>query len=176
MLCFVDESGELSNYGATGSSYFVCTAVLMFDLVPINALQNLRHQLERDGFPIPSGFHAVNDPRPRRLRVFQLLSAQQIFVHAVALRKNQVYAHLRQDQAFVYRIAFRFLLSSLLTNFMADNEEHSIIASTYSAGTTSTRLQQFQRQALAEFGAVHQGATIGFWDASSDTGLQIADG
>lgn len=105
MLCFIDESGELSNYARSGSVYFVCTAVLMYDHEPINALQTLRFEFERDGFPIPTGLHAKSDPQPRRARVFEVLSRQLIFIPAVGLRKDLVYTHLRNDEAFVYRIA-----------------------------------------------------------------------
>lgn len=175
MLCFIDESGDLSNYTATGSVYFVCTAVLMYDYEPIGALHSERLAVERDGFPLPVGFHAKNDPYPLRRRIFAILARQRIYIHSVGLRKDQIYNHLRNDEAFVYRIAFRYLVSNLLQRFLADNEEHTIIVSNYAAGKVASKLVEHQRQALAEFGSVHRGTRMGFWDAVSDTGLQMAD-
>lgn len=175
MLCFIDESGDLSNYTATGSVYFVCTAVLMYDHEPIKALHNERLAIERDGFPVPVGFHAKNDPYPLRRRIFEVIAKQQIYIHSVGLRKTEIYPHLRNDEAFVYRIAFRYLLSNLLQRYLADNEDHTIIVSNYAAGKVASKLVEHQKRALAEFGTVHRGTRIGFWDTVSDPGLQIAD-
>ena len=111
MLCFIDESGELSNYTPTGSQYFLCTAVLMYDYEPVLALYDLRHQLEHEGYPRQCGFHAKNDPRPMKKRVFDLLARSTIFIHSVALKKSSIYEGLRGDEAFVYRIACRMLFN-----------------------------------------------------------------
>ena len=174
MLCFVDESGELSNYTQTGSTYFLCTAVLMYDYEPIKDLYELRHALEHEGFPLPAGFHAMVDARPMRRRVFNLLSGQPIFVHTIALRKSQIYPNLRPDEAFVYRIACRMLFSSLFANFLADIDEHSIVFSTFSSGKVARRLKSFQEHIMHEFGSVHS-KRVAFWEAPSHAGLQIAD-
>jgi Protein of unknown function (DUF3800) len=175
MLCFVDESGDLSNYTTSGSSYFFCTAVLMWDYEPINVLQDLRLQLEHEGFPLPSGLHAKNDARPMKTRVFNLLSRQTIYIHSIALRKAKVYETLRDDEAFVYRIACRILFQSLFTRFLADQDDHSIVFSNYSGGSVAQKLKDFQRKLIEEFGTVHRSKRIAFWDASTHAGLQIAD-
>lgn len=175
MLCFVDESGDLSNYSNTGSKYFLCTAVLMYDYLSINQLSELRLALEHEGFPIPSGFHAKNDPRPRRKRVFDLLSKQSLYIHCVALKKEKVFPKLRTDEAFVYRIACRLLFNSLFSHFLADCDDHSIVFSNYSEGEIARRLRAYQTQLIQEFGSVHNSKRIAFWDSASNEGLQIAD-
>lgn len=174
MFCFVDESGELSNYGS-GSKYFLCTAVLMYDYAPINALEELRHQLEHEGFVLPTGFHAKNDAKPMKSRVFDLLSQQPIYIHSVALKKEKVYPELRPDAAFVYRIACRMLFRSLLKDYLADRDKHSIVFSKYASGKVAARLESFQIHMMKEFGSFHRSTRIAFWDAASHAGLQIAD-
>jgi hypothetical protein len=175
MLCFVDESGDLSNYTATGSQYFLCTAVLMYDSTPMIALQDLRLQLEHEGHPVPNGFHAKNDVRPKRTRVFELLAQHTIFIHTIALKKDKIYAKLRSDEAFVYRIACRSLFKSLFSRYLADQDNHSIIFSNYSSGNIAQDLKKYQLQIMDEFGTVHRSKKIAFWDTQTHTGLQIAD-
>jgi len=174
MFIFIDESGELSNYTETGSNYFICTAALMYDSQPCEALNELRHQLEHDGYPVPSGFHAKNDPHPRRLRVFQTLAETHIFVHSVALKKERVYENLRNDEPFVYRLACRMLLSYLFKDHLPVAGQHSIVFGTWGSGAAERRLVSFLIGAVAEFGNAHS-TRIAFWDAPTHTGLQIAD-
>lgn len=174
MLVFVDESGDLSNYTETGSRYFLCTAVLMHDAQPIQALQELRHQLEHEGFPLPRGFHARHDPLPRRRRVLETIAMAPISIHSVALKKDRVYQHLRRDEAFVYRIACRILLKFLFSNQLPTGEQHSIVFGTYGTGETARRLQTYLRSATVEFGSKHN-TRLAFWDACTHAGLQIAD-
>jgi hypothetical protein len=104
-----------------------------------------------------------------------MLAGHKISIHAVALKKDQVYAHLRADEAFVYRIAFRFLLRSLLDRSLKESEEHTIIVSNYASGKVARELVEYQKEALAEMGKAHKGIRMGFWETMSEPGLQIAD-
>lgn len=174
MFVFIDESGELSNYTLTGSRYFLCTAVLMDDCKPIEALQELRYQLEHEGFPLPRGFHARHDPLPRRRRVLETLAMAPISIHSIALKKERVYQDLRDDEAFVYRIACRILLKFLFSDHLPTSEQHSIVFGTYGTGETARRLKSYLRSTIEEFGSRHD-TRVAFWDACTHAGLQIAD-
>ena len=86
-----------------------------------------------------------------------------------------VYDSLRPDEAFVYRIAGRRLLYSLLTKYLADNEKHSFVFASYGAGETARRLQSYLKGAIElEFGTAHN-TRVAFWDAATHGGLQISD-
>lgn len=174
MFVFVDESGELSNYTDSGSKYSVCTAVLVQDNGPIEALQELRHQIEQEGYPVPRGFHAKNDPYPRRVRVFQLLGKQPVYVHSVALKKEKVNPILRSDQVGVYRTAVRLLFEFLFEHHLQLNERHSIVVGTYGTGDTARRLEIGIKSIIEAYGTRHD-TRLAFWEAFTHPVLQIAD-
>jgi len=76
----VDESGDL-NFSQTGTRYYVFTAVWTYDPAPLAAeLSALRFQLVKAGHADRlSGFHACDDPYPRRTLVMNVLSNHRLW-------------------------------------------------------------------------------------------------
>ena len=74
----VDESGEF-NFSRSGTRYYIFAATWTYDPVPLAAeLTNLRYSIVKTGHgPNLSGFHACEDPQPRRERVITAMLRHQ---------------------------------------------------------------------------------------------------
>jgi Protein of unknown function (DUF3800) len=98
----VDESGEF-NFSPSGSRYYIFTAVWTYDPVPLSAeLTNLRYSIIKAGHgPNLSGFHACDDPDPRReLVIGAMLRHAQWNFASIVIEKNKVNPTVRGPDMF----------------------------------------------------------------------------
>lgn len=98
----VDESGEF-NFSPSGSRYYIFTAVWTYDPVPLSAeLTNLRYSIIKAGHgPNLSGFHACDDPDPRReLVIGAMLRHAQWNFASIVIEKNKVNPSVRDPDMF----------------------------------------------------------------------------
>lgn len=176
MNIFVDEAGQLTDYTANGSKYFVIAAVKMDSLEPCNSLTHFRHGLEDEGFPLPKGFHAVNDPAKLRERVFSAISDLPIEVDYVALEKSKLFSQLRPRESHVYGLAVGILFKFLFEYRYDKSCAKRVFLPAYSAGQTKRHVNEACRDFINAAGLRSKTiASISTWETSTDIGLQIAD-
>lgn len=118
LYVFLDESGDFT-FSRRGSPYFVLAAVTTESPLPIShALLDLKHELIESVHDREfSHFHALDDPRPVKLRVFGLLSSLTGYrVDAVSFPKNLIHPYLYHPWDFyshAARLLFKFLFTQL---------------------------------------------------------------
>lgn len=173
MYIFVDEAGDLSDFSVTGSKYFLLAAVIANDHGPCNGLTDLRHDLERELYELPRGFHAKNDPKPRRQRVLKCLREMHIEIHLVAIRKEIIFDHLRTSEAWLYGFALKKVATSLSIALSNNASRKRLVLPSYSTGTLKRQTAVLCRNTVLEL--FPQVFEIAIWESSSHAGSQIAD-
>ncbi len=143
-------------------------------LAPAEALQNLRHELAAGGYSLPNGFHAKNDPKPRRLRAFEVISRLDLQIYAVALEKRKAYPNIRSDVAYMYKLGCHFLLRYLFEQVIPERQALQIIISNYGSGEINRTVEAACRAVIKQNGTKHT-ITTAFWGGQSHCGLQLAD-
>lgn len=173
MYIFIDEAGDLTDFSASGSKFFLLTAVVAHDHGPSNALTDLRHDLEREYYELPRGFHAKNDPNPRRQRVLKCLKGMPIEIHVVAIQKASIYFHLRSSESWLYGFALRIIIRSLLAFLTNEAIRERLVLPVYATGLLKRQTADVCRNTILEsFPNVFE---VAIWETSSHAGLQIAD-
>jgi hypothetical protein len=175
MYIFVDEAGELSNFTASGSRYFILCAVSTHSPEPLVLIDDLRYQIELDGFSMPRGFHAKHDPRPRRTRVFEILGKADIEIDAVALEKCKLLEKFRTKESIAYGIATRLLFKYMIPERVLPAGSVKIVFATYGTGQIKESIERTVRSAIGQCSASHSAMGVAFWDTQTHSGLQIAD-
>ncbi len=173
MYVFVDEAGNLSNYTDSGSKYFVLTAVLTISHEPLNQLNDLRHDLERESYALPRGFHAKEDPHPRRKRVLGCLKEMKIEIHTVAIKKDLVFLNRRIPESWVYGYGLKHMFGFLSATRLGTNLRNRLVFPIYSTGKTRREISETCRRVIEE--SFKGSFEIAIWETSSHPGLQIAD-
>ncbi len=172
---YADESGNFDfsrNAGAT--RYFLLTTVVINDHSVESELLELRRELAWEGVEIRNGFHAVNDSRRVRRRVFDTLSRCNLTIDVTILEKNKAEPRIRPTGAYFYGFAWYHHMIDISIKGAPYLDELLITAA--SIGT---------KEMNASFNtAVETVKTILFpqtalktavWSAPSDTCLQVAD-
>lgn len=149
-------------------------AVVSYDYGPCNALTDLRHDLERESYELPRGFHAKNDPKPRRHRVLKCLKGMPIEIHVIAIRKESIYLHLRSSESWLYGFTFKKIVDLLLSTFLEiETRRKRLVLPVYSSGLLKRQTADVCRNTILEsYANVFE---IAVWETSSHAGLQIAD-
>lgn len=175
MYIFVDEAGDLTDYGQTGSNYFIILSVIMGDYQPCVSLMDLRHELTGSGHDLRKGFHAKNDPWPVRRTTFNTISGCDIQIDYVALLKSRIYEVIRDNEPHVYGLAIKFLFNYLFTYRIGEAPDTKIILPEYAEGKKKRRVKETCVEAISK--AVPKGTNnqIVVWPSISHPGLQIAD-
>ena len=98
----VDESGEF-NFSPGGTRYYIFAATWTYQPVPLSAeLTNLRYSIVKAGHgPSLSGFHACEDPAPRRELVLAAMLRHEHWNFAsIVVDKRRVNPTLREPETF----------------------------------------------------------------------------
>lgn len=180
MLVFIDEAGD-TNFSASGSRFFIITAVIAPNNTAVSPLQELRHALASEGYSLPVGFHAKQDPRPRRQRVFNTLAAMDIRAVSVALDKRKALPRIARNPAYCYRLAFYFLFrwfsaqraSATPSLLIADQPQ--IIVSAFGAGELQRETTAGLESVVKQHSVPPFAPQLLVWENSSHVGLQAAD-
>lgn len=173
MYIFVDEAGNLSDYSDSGSKFFVLSAVIADDHSPCNQLTDLRHDLEKESFSLPKGFHAKSDPRPRRERVFNRLNDMEIAIHVVAIKKDHVLHNLRKPESWVYGYAVKLLVTYICELDIHPSHRKRLVLPIYASGKLRQSTSAVCRRSVEEYS--QNQFEIAIWETATHPGLQIAD-
>lgn len=112
LYIFLDESGDFE-FSPKGSRYFVLTSLITDDVLPISAaLNTLKYSIieTAPSFREFEYFHAHNDPKPIRIRVYDALNQISNYrVDSVAVDKSVIYPPMRPVAKF-YPHMFKLLV------------------------------------------------------------------
>lgn len=175
---YADESGNFYFSDDTKASrYFILTTVAVSEHTAETDLMDLRRELAWEGWPgvqLRNAFHAADDNRHVRNRVFNVLSRHEFRIDATILEKRKVNPELHSTDARFYGFAWRCHLRGLISMLNAPNSEHLIIAS--SIGNNRMR-RAFDLEISQISRLVTHSSTIksDMWSANTNPLLQVAD-
>ncbi len=172
---YADGSGNFDfslNDGA--SRYFMLTTVSLNSHAIVADLLDLRRELAWEGVDLPQGFHAVNNKRSVRARVFEILSKHDFRVDATILEKRKVDPIIRQTDPIFYGFVWYNNLKHTARDTVLPQSELLVTAS--AIGTNQMKanfgwaVQAVNREVMPE-------STIKatMWPAATDICLQVAD-
>lgn len=169
---FLDEAGDL-DFTINSSKYFVISTATVKDYTACHALMHLARTITWEGYGSIVGFHAKDDPTPRRKRVFDVISQHQIRFDFTLFEKRKTIPSLHDRTAFYKHACYRHL-RHIMPIVTADVEEVMITTADLTLG----------KQKKAAFDAISdvvrqtcQSPTVRVRcvPAIADAGLQIAD-
>ena len=170
---YADETGNFNfSNQSEASRYFILTTVAVVDHTVENDLLALRRELAWNAEGLAIGFHATDDRRAVRNRVFTALGQHRFRIDATILEKRKARPEIRPTRESFYGFAWYYHLTGLLPALSSDNNELFIIA----ASTTKAMHQEFH-SAVAATAAVAPASIInsGVWTAASSPMIQVAD-
>ncbi len=175
---YADESGNFDfSYDRKASRYFILTTVSVSEHTAEADLMDLRRELAWEGWPgvqLRNAFHAADDNRHVRSRVFNVLSRHQFRIDTTILEKCKVNPELYSTDARFYGFAWYCHLRGLISMLNVPNSEHLIIAS--SIGNNRMR-SAFDSEVSKISYRITNSSVIksDMWSANTNPLLQIAD-
>lgn len=176
---YVDETGNLDfdSEGKDGQSpYFgFGTATYYGDHgADLFAGLKLRADVERDGLPLPNGFHATADSHTVRNRMFQEVARQAPRFDTTFLRKSAAYPSIRAGgQMRLYKMAWYLHFKEVVNWISTDpNDRITVIAEQFG---TKNRAQLAQSALSDVCRQMNKDIHLSVWDGKSSWGLQVAD-
>ena len=171
---YADESGDLAFSNQSGASrYFILTTVAVVDHAVESDLLALRRELAWHAEGLAIGFHATDDRRAVRSRVFTILGNHHFRVDATIFEKRKARPEIRPTRESFYGFAWYYHLSGLVPALSSDNNELLIVA----ASTNKAMHHEFH-SAVATIAAAVAPASIinsSVWSAASSPMIQVAD-
>lgn len=171
---YADESGNFDfsrNHGAT--RYFLLTTVVINDHSVESELLELRRELAWEG-DLRHGFHAVNDSRKVRRRVFDTLSRRNFTIDATILEKNKAEPRIRPTEAYFYGFAWYHHMIDISIKGVRYPDELLITAASIGTNEMNANFNT----AVETVKAILFPQTVlktAMWSAPSDICLQVAD-
>lgn len=115
---YADESGNFDfSDGRDATRYFILASVAA-DEPTVAAIErdlsHLRRELAWEGRSLPKGFHATNDKRYVRERLFAALDPHPFRIDATILEKRKVSLHIRATDKDFYRFVWSAHLAGLM--------------------------------------------------------------
>ena len=175
---YADESGNFYfSDDRKASRYFILTTVTVSEHTAEADLMDLRRELAWEGWPgvqLRNAFHAADDNRHVRNRVFNVLSRHEFRIDATILEKCKVNPELHSTDARFYGFAWYCHLRGLISMLNVPNSEHLIIAS--SIGNNRMRAA-FDSEISQISQLLTHSSTIksDMWSANTNPLLQVAD-
>lgn len=164
-------SRETSTFPTMAPS--ISSAVMMTNVSVAHRLLDLRHHLGLHGHDVQA-FHAVNDPRPIRTRVFAEIQSAQIQVDAVALQKRKTYPHIAANEGYFYQLAWHLLFKHVAPRRCQAHDDLLLVAASLGTATRKTRFRNAMNGVVQQHN-VCRSVAIGFWQAATHPCLQVAD-
>ena len=173
---YADESGNFDfSLRPDASRMFVLTTALIEDHSIETDLLELRRDLAWGGLDLGfKGFHATNDTRYVRRRVFDVLSGHDFIVDATILEKRKADPEIRPTDSRFYQYAWFYHMRGVAPMTASGSDELMVAAS--SIGTGRRRREFFN--AVKDVMEQTSRATINvpvMWPAESTPCLQVAD-
>lgn len=169
-----DESGNFTFRNTSGASrYFILTTVAVVDHAVESDLLALRRALAWNDEPLAVGFHATNDKRAIRSRVFTTLAQHRFRVDATIFEKRKAKPESRRSRESFYGFAWYYHLTGLVPALAPESNELLIIA----ASTEKGMHREFHSAVDTIASAVTPASIINSstWSAASNPMLQVAD-
>ena len=174
---FTDEAGNFDfSRGSGASRYFVITTVTMDEDcdAPQRLLQLRRELLWRDIHPVTADFHATEEAQVVRDHVFAELQQCDFRIDATLWEKPKVVPALAASQERFYKAAVYYHFRELVRR-VSDPGDRLLVA-VASLGTRRRRTSYASAlDAVMRHTAREREYRLGFWNASSDPGLWVAD-
>ena len=171
---YADESGNFDFSNRDGASrYFILTSITVADHTIESDLLELRRELAWAGEPLTGGFHATNDKRHIRQRVFEALARHEFRVDATILEKHKADPS-RRTLTRLYSLTWFFHLTGLIPALMPASDELMVVAAAIGTQDTQTDFYATVDSATA---AQAPGMSVrrAMWTAATSPLLQVAD-
>ena len=172
---YADESGNFDfsrNAGAT--RYFLLTTVVINDHSVETELLELRRELAWEGVEIRNGFHAVNDSRQVRRRVFDALSKCDFRIDATLLEKSKAEPRIRPTAAYFYGFAWYHHMIDIAIKGIPYSDELLITAASIGTNEMKTNFNTAV-ETVKSILFPQTALKTAMWSAPSDICLQVAD-
>ena len=182
MRCYVygDESGDFnfSNH-EEASQFFILTTVTVLNHTIEDHLMELRRELAWESWHdvrLTNSFHAKDDNRHVRRRVFAALIPHEFRIDATIFEKRKADPRIRATDARFYGFAWYYHLASLIPALAPSSEEILVIAADIGKGKNDKR-SNFDSALGNMASAVGPSTNLkgDMWSASSAPLLQAAD-
>lgn len=175
LYIFSDESGCFTFHrAATASRYFMVCTVATRDCAVGDDLLHLKRTVTHEGHFTRDVFHATDDPRPMRQRVFQLLQAHDFRIDATILEKSKAQPHVRRDEPTFFKYAWYYHFRYIAPKIVRPNDEVAV-----SAAALETRRSKAQFKSVvndvAQQVLPNTPWSVAFPEAATDPCLQVAD-
>lgn len=172
---FADEAGNFDfSRKKDASRYFILTTLTATDCATGDALASLRREMSWEGYDLPNGFHAMNDPKPRKARVYAALEPLQFRVDATILEKAKAMPKIRPSEDRFYKYAWLLHLQYVAPRVLTAADELHVVAASIKTKAKREAFYDAVKDVVRQVAPVATFRTA-FWDASSDHCLQAAD-
>ena len=150
------------------------TTVALSSHAIVADLLDLRRELAWEGVELPQGFHATNNKRDTRARVFNILSKHDFRVDATILDKRKTEPAIRRTNSSFYGFVWYSHLKHTARDIVLPQSELLITASAIGIKQTkayfSSAVQAVNREVMPN--VIIKAA---MWPAATDICLQVAD-
>lgn len=174
---YADESGNFDFSGhQQATRYFMLVSVALEEnaIAPLeNDLRQLQRELAWEGFSLPKGFHATNNKRDVRDRVFAVLARHDFRIDATIIEKRKVNPALHSTDERFYRFAWSAHLTGLVAALGGSYDELLITA----ASITEKMAAAFRSEVVIAERRLPASTVLkcDVADAASNPMLQVAD-
>ncbi len=171
---YADESGNFNfSQHPDASRMFILTTAPIDDHSIESDLLELRRELAWDGLDLAKGFHANNDSRPVRERVFDIFSGHAFGVDATILEKRKAHPGIRPDTRF-YQYAWYFHMKGIASTIVSESGDLFVVSSSIGAGKKRTGFYNAVRDVMGQTFPARTNISV-MWPAESTPCLQVAD-
>ena len=173
---YADESGNFDFSRNPGASRFflLTTVIIQNDSEVESELLELRRELAWEGVELRDGFHAVNDNRYVRRRVFDILRTHDFRIDATIFEKVKAEPRVRPTQAKFYGFTWYHHMRHVTSEVNFRTEESLVVAASIGLKGMNTEFHS-SVQAVNQEVCPEANLMTTMWSASSNTCIQIAD-
>jgi hypothetical protein len=171
---FLDESGNF-DFSPRGSRYFSIGSIAVDSCDVGSSLQNLRRELAWNSIGLNAEFHATEDQKEIRNRVFDVICEHPLRVDVTIMEKPKARPHLRADERRFYKETLFLHLKYLIPRIATADDELLVVAAAW--GTKKERADRLADiiDVLEQLPNGQAPARGAFWPAAAEPCLQIAD-
>jgi hypothetical protein len=172
---FADEAGNFDfSRKKDASKYFILTTLTATDCLVGDALSSLRRELSWEGYDLPSGFHAMRDPKPRKARVYGALAPLQFRIDTTVLEKAKAMPKIRPTEDRFYKYAWLLHFQYVAPKILTSTDELHVVAASIETRAKRAVFHSSIKDVVKQVSPTVKFKTA-FWDAASDSCLQAAD-
>ena len=174
---YADESGNFDFSNGRGATRYFILASVAADEPTIAAIESdlarLRRELAWQGYSLPKGFHATNDKRYVRERLFSALDPYPFRIDATIFEKRKVTPTVYETDEKFYQFAWSAHLAGLMRELGQSFDDLLVTAASLDRKTREAFYSEIEsaNQKLP-LGAIIKGDVV---DAATNIMLQVAD-